>query len=806
MPDKPDSPDSPWRRGLSSQRKTQAPSRKGPIILVGVVVCVLIGGVIAWLLLLVPFAEPHFLPLYVSEYGDALPVRAWVRQDAEALGALRWRGRDTFPSQKRDLMRGELRTLAALHDAPVILWINGYLRSDPKTGPCLLPVDAVLDHPDSWLPLREVFDALRGCRARRKLVLLDVMQPCIDLRAGILSEDPASLVEPLLKQAASDDPHLTILCACSRGQSSLTAEELGHSVFAHFLCQGLSGQADSHNPKKRSDGRVSLLELEEYLIAEVDRWAQRHRGVRQTPHRIGSEDDFTILQPREGAAATASPLEDTCPAWLADGWKTRDEWWDNETFRRAPAAFAALEDALLRADRQWRAGIESGGIQRDLQARLRRLKRQAEDTAPPPAAAPKSLARASAALPAGKTLVERPTVVDLERLAARHVKARMTKPTEAEAQKLQADTEAFGKPFEGKPLELSAAVFEAAIDEQTPPEAIPFLASVLPRMPAGGYAETEYLERLAVKMGDRGADWPAPVAREALRMVQSAERAALADPDVRPWVADLQKEGARLRLDAEEALFGSNMAARPRCSELLREARGLYDRITQEATAITAARRVRDEALIRLPAFAGFLDAADAPEWDEAWEHAAGAAERLRDVLREPAAEPDKRKRQIEEMSQHRETLQDDPKGMVKLRTLVEPAAFQRLIEQSSTGKLADALQAGALLQTPWPSASQRITLFRAYLQGLAALDSARPGSGPAASWDEARGLELQRSRTLRQVKRSFRVLQLRDVPNLERLSKALDDAMAKRDDPAALPKLAEALRQGWNRDAERKP
>jgi hypothetical protein len=805
MADRTDASESPWRGSAPSRRKSQQESRQGRIIAVGVVVCVLIGAVIAWLLLLAPSVEPHFLPIYVSEHGDALPPRAWVRQDAEALGTLHWRARDTFPSQKRDLMRGELRNLATLHDAPVILYVNGYLRSDRKHGPCLLPVDAALHHPDSWLPLSEVFESLRACRARHKLVLLDVMQPCSDLAQGLLGEDTASLVAPLLDEAADGDHHLTILCACSAGQTSLTAEELGHSVFAYFLCQGLSGQADGHNARKRKDGRVSLRELEDYLILEVDRWAQSHRGVRQTPRRFGAEDDFEIVQVRDGAAAIISPLEETYPAWLADGWKLRDEWWQKDVFRHAPASLRRLEDTLLRGEQQWRAGVESEGIQRDLQGRLRRLRRQGEETTAPAAGPPSSLARAIAGLPPGKSPAERSTLVDLERLAARQGKARVGKPTEAELQKLQADTEAFRKPFEGKPLELSWLVFEAAIDDQTPPEALPFLAGILPTPPAPRYAETQFLERLATKMGDRGTEWPAPVARDALRMVQAAERAALTEAGIHPWVAAVEKEAARLRLDAEEILLGTDAAGRPRCGELLRGARAHYERIAQEGAVIAAATRLRDETLIRLPTFLGYLDAVDAAEWDEAWDKAATTAERLRDVLREPSADPEKRNQQIELMSQYRETLQDDPKGMLKLRALMEPPGFQRLIEQSSTGNLADALQATALLETPWLNASQRVSLWKARMQGLAAMEKSRPAA-VAPAWDEVRAGEQQRSRLLRRVKRSLRVLQLHDVANLERLSKALAEATAKRDDPAVLRTVATELRQAWDREPGRKP
>src|SRR5581483_3236431 len=97
-----------------------------------------------------------------------------------------------------------------------------------------------------------------------------------------------------------------VLCACARGQSSLTAEGMSQSVFTHYICPGLSGGCDGAGNGKR-DERLTLQELYAYVRPRVDRRARHNRGVRQTPLLFAKDEDFIL------AKANAVTVSDDLP-------------------------------------------------------------------------------------------------------------------------------------------------------------------------------------------------------------------------------------------------------------------------------------------------------------------------------------------------------------------------------------------------------------------------------------------------------------------------------------------------------------
>lgn len=366
-----------WRPG--PQQSSSGPSgRRLRAAAAATALLAVSGALIAWLLYIRPFQRPYFLPLCIGEYDEAFPVRGWVRQDGDVLRGLGWKETNAFTSQQLALLRGELRQLAGhTFDGPLVVYLSAYARATPEGELCLLPVDARLDRPDTWLPLREVFTQLRASKAQHKLLLLDIMQSFLDVRRGLLLNDSAQRLQPVLEEVLAKDPHLSVLCACSPGQVSLTAEELGHSVFAYFLWEGLRGQADGENPRRRHDGRVSLVELANYVTAQVEQWALRQYGVRQSPRLYGAIDDYPLIAVGSSVPSLEEPpLPAEYPEWLSAGWKRRDRWLAEETAPPLLALRVGLETALLRAEKQWRGGFPAERVRRELAARYERLERQ----------------------------------------------------------------------------------------------------------------------------------------------------------------------------------------------------------------------------------------------------------------------------------------------------------------------------------------------------------------------------------------------------------------------------------------------
>src|SRR5262249_30507412 len=154
-------------------------------------VLVVVGALAASLLVLRSFTPARFLPLVLHEYPAGIPLRPWARQDVEAIEALPWRQSHTAQtSQKRNLLLGELKELAKVRpDVPVVVYLGGHVVARTDGTPCLLPVDGDLDRPDDWLPLPQILQDVARCPSRRKLLLVDVMQPLVLPTRGLLRSD-----------------------------------------------------------------------------------------------------------------------------------------------------------------------------------------------------------------------------------------------------------------------------------------------------------------------------------------------------------------------------------------------------------------------------------------------------------------------------------------------------------------------------------------------------------------------------------------------------------------------------------------
>jgi hypothetical protein len=758
------------------------------------------GVLAAWLCFPRGFAPPDFLPVCLSEYGDELPVRAWVRQDGEALRSLGWREQSTFASQERDLVLGVLRDLAKREAGrPLVIYLNAIALPGPDGKLCLLPVDGRLDDPKGWIPLAQVFDYLRACRASHKLLLLDLMRPCTDPTKGLLINDAAQRLEAVLQSVLPQDPHLSVLCASAPGQVSLTSEALGRSVFVHYVCRGLAGEADGHNANGARDGRVSLSELATFVGDRVDQWAMHYRGVRQTPRLNGSKEDFALAGAHAEAAtdpAAEPALGASYPEWLAAAWKERQAWWDAKVFRTEPTLFRRLESALLHAEHQWRGGVNAESAHKDLDARRKSIAEEYAARKQPPPPAPNSLAKLLAR--EGKTddSPDRALVRDVQRLAARFAAlAQAEKKDKEEEKRVEEDQKKLLKQLE-KPAELAKVVFEAASEGPTTAASLRFLDDLLQKGNAPPFAEVRFIGRLAALAQTNLEEWPASSVQAALLTVREAERSRATDSSAHTWVK-LQCERAEgLRRAGEEMLFGKDTAARAGAREPLEQAMKAYQAINRDLRTVKEAQNTNDEANVLLPGFAGYVEEDDAGE--DAWRNAVATACRLRDLLSGPVSADERgREEQVRQMADWTDALRNDPKSLNKLRAALDKENFERLIGRSSLADLADAKVMTAWLETPWPSPTLRAALWSARMELIAALGSKRSDSGHLPAEDEGRGVAAERQRALRRARVAVELLRLQKAPGLEKLEAALQRAAS---DPANadMHAFAEELRQAW--------
>jgi hypothetical protein len=776
-----------WRPASPTPGTAGKSARMLRLLLVAMALLALGGALIGWLLYLRPFHEAHFLPLCLNEYGEEFPVRSWARQDADLLRSLGWEERNTFTTQKRDLLVSELRDFTrAKCPGPLVVYLSAYALAAPRGELCILPVDARLEQPSSWLPLREVFEHLRAANAPHKLLLLDIMQPYTDLRQGVLLNDAAERLQPLLEEVLPRDPDLSVLCACSPGQTSVVAEELGHSIFAYFLGQALRGQADGEGPHGARDGRVSLRELEGYVTSRVEQWTRRHREVRQTPRLYGANKDYPLVAVAATEGAVEDIMDDVYPEWLSEGWSLRDRWFDDETYRRVPRTFRQLEAALLRAEQEWRGGIRAERVRQDLVARLERLEQQRREQQPDSGAAPQSLAQA---LREGHSpqAADEELIASLRQLAARYGRASSGKPDETERKKIDSETAELLKKLQDKPLALAAAVVAAAQLDIPTLASLRYLVELLRKVNVPSYAETRLLARLADLPADAPGDWPGEAIALALRVAGQAEQAAAGDALALPWVRESRDAADHCRQQGEALLFSRQASERRRAGEPLRTSLSTYQAVNHDLQAVEAALRCRDEMLVRLPSYLPYLEIDDEPE--QAWESAAATAEKLRQVLAGPASSPADSIRRMTELTS---ALRHDPNSLNRLRRPLDAEAFDKLIGRSQAGTPADGKIMMALLETPWPRAGQRAKLWTARRELAAALEHQRLPTFAPAQWDEAQAVAAERRRGLRRGRRALALLRLEGATSLDQVEKALEAS----GDGDRIRILGEALRR----------
>jgi hypothetical protein len=768
-------------------------SRRLRLTFLTVALLALSGALIGWLFYLRPFHQAHFLPLCLNEYGEEFPVRSWVRQDTDLLRSLGWHERNTFTAQQRDLLVRELRAFTRDHsDGPLVVYLSAYARAAPDGELCILPVGAHLDQPASWLPLREVFEYLRAGKAPHKLLLLDIMQPFTDARNGVLLNDAAERVQPLLNEVLPRDPALSVLCACSPGQTSVVAEELGHSVFAYFLEQGLRGQADDEGPRRVSDGRISLRELAEFVTSRVEQWTLRHRNVRQTPRLYGADGDYPLTAVASAGGGDEDLTEVVYPQWLSDGWKLRDDWFDDESYRLVPETFRALEAALLRAEQQWRGGVRPERVHQDVAARRERLEQQRREQLPP------SSAREPASLTESRAVLEpadAETIATVRQLAARHVRTSTGKPDEAERKNLESDTAQLLKKFEGKPLVLARVVFAAAQMDAAAPGALRFLVDVLRKGNVPSYAETRFLARLAELSAGTPEDWPAEFVPLALRTVEEAEKFAAGDPRALPWVQEARAAAERHRQEGEALLFSRQARQRRRAADPLRTALKAYQAVNRDLQAVERALRYRDEMQVRLPSFLPYLEIDN--ELEQSWENAATTAGKLRQLLAVPGRSPSDSIRQMTELTS---ALRNDPDSLNRLRRPLDTEPFDKLIGRSQAANVADWRIMTALLETPWPRADQRAKLWTARHELAAVLGQPRRRMPTSPAQDERQAVSAERRRGLQRGRHLLELLRLEGGNALQPVEKALGSAVEAPDDVGRLHALGAELRRAWPR------
>jgi hypothetical protein len=177
--------------------------------------------------------------------------------------------------------------------------------------------DARLADRETLVSLGAVYQALAACEASAKVLLVDACRN--DPQSNVSKAAGEVELEPVGRRGAPIAPPggIAALFSCSAGEKSYEAPELKHGVFFHYVVEGLAGQADLDH-----DQEVSLAELQQYTVKNVQRYARRELGQPQTPERTGEDRGLTLAK-----VAGWEPLFNgrDLTGWVADG-GGREAW------------------------------------------------------------------------------------------------------------------------------------------------------------------------------------------------------------------------------------------------------------------------------------------------------------------------------------------------------------------------------------------------------------------------------------------------------------------------------------------------
>jgi hypothetical protein len=816
-----------WREEQQGSKvlRTEAPSKGGRVFAALAIILAIIATIVALILWARPVHEPEFHTISVTEYTNKLiPVNGWAQQDSNTLKARFDRSTKAYASQELDAFRRELKSLKTkvvaddgliLHMSALALDVNGevYLLAadaDPEGG----------EPGTLGMALSEVLTLVRDIKVGRKLLVLDIMRPTADPRLGVLFNDVAERTQTAVEAALETDPALLVLLPCMPGQLALTSEDMGMSVLGFYLDEGLRGHADRYNENHKSIGRVSVRELAAFVRARVDRWARDNRQTRQTPVLLGKKDrDFELLAADKSAEPPEAAALEKYLDGLMKGWQLRDAWLEDDVQRFAPRALRKLEAELLRAEERWMGGAATAdAIEEQLKTEINAVQKQVKQAREPLVlpTAPRSLSllaeRERKPVPPGLVEVWKNLFNGLESLK---------KPEPEALAKLRTEFLEKNKvPFTDT---VRTALAVAAEDSDLKPIKLLFLEELIESEQAGParYVETLFLRRLSEPgvLGFRKEFEPnrgrlaMETVRQALRLLNVAERPAGFDARVFPWVKPALEAAAEERLQCEEKIFDGRVFSSTSQTETLgtrlKTLEDTYRRINTSCENIQEAYRVNDRALLLLPGFVPYLNRrppADRAEENQ-WNEAVSAACELHELLRwpganNPAGEAELRSR-IDELQL---------KTAVLKRLLGDKGSMFRHLAPDYIKRLDDIEEMDALLACSWLKAKERELLWsrrrelaRDRHRQTRENDDAdnqteRKVTKELEAFDTKAAIDLERQRGDRRARLAVGLLKLGGQPGFERLDKERV-AAARQENVEALAPLGARIQQAWTKD-----
>lgn len=183
---------------------------------------------------------------------------------------------------------------AAVGEPVLMLYISGHGIVNGEGEPCLVLPGYDPTQSERWLPLRGLISRIQARLddTARAVLILDCVKSNSNWYVGKIGTTWTRQVRALMDEL--EDPRLAILSSTGPGQASHFSPQLNATPFGHFVKLGLAGLADYRFNEDsgmggNGDGRVSLVELGNFVRDSVGGWVARHRGDIQIPELIPAD-------------------------------------------------------------------------------------------------------------------------------------------------------------------------------------------------------------------------------------------------------------------------------------------------------------------------------------------------------------------------------------------------------------------------------------------------------------------------------------------------------------------------------------
>ena len=253
---------------------------------------------------------------------------------------------------------GELRPEGpTIWQKSVVLYLSAHGVVDREGNPCLLLPKSDAHDCSNWLKVETLIHDIQNHENLQKadiVLLLDCgrIRDCWPL--GVFENDFANRLREVVKRIGG--PRLYVINAGDTGQRTWTAPELNGTVFGHFVAKGLAGLDDDN-------GRVTVLDLVDYLQTNVSEYTSRFRAATQRPFLVGRSDNtddcqlsFALHNPKIQTTPSDGNLLQAKHDQVAALWKTYEQVAANGVFRFQPMRFGKVANQLSRLEELIPAG------------------------------------------------------------------------------------------------------------------------------------------------------------------------------------------------------------------------------------------------------------------------------------------------------------------------------------------------------------------------------------------------------------------------------------------------------------------